>query len=115
MTSGPYSLPEIKPEGHRRYAVEMALELARVAKGESYTPSVDDLINDARKINSYILDETDPTAGPEPMMASVNSVMMPQQEVYALGHPNAPLAYVPNRDNAEWLAGIINKHFSMED
>ena len=114
MTSGPYSLPEVKPDGHRRYALEMALELAKVAKGEAEVPSVDDLIGDARKINSYILDKQEP-AGPDAMMASVNSVVMPQQELYALGHPNAPLAFVPNRDNAEWLAGIINKHFSMED
>ena len=72
MTSGPYSLPEVKPDGHRRYALEMALELAKVSKGECDAPSVDDLIGDARKINSYILDETDPTAGPDRVNASVN-------------------------------------------
>ena len=100
----------------RQSFVRLALDLASIhsiQKGEQDAPSAEDVLEDSKLFEEYILNED--KRSPDAVHASVNTVVMPQTEFFAVGNPNAPLCYVTNKDNAEWLAWIINKHFKMED
>ena len=110
--SGPFSM-NMSDTDRRQSFVRLALDLASIQKGEQDAPSAEDVLKDSKLFEEYILDKQ--IKEPDRVNASVNTVMMPQTEFFAVGNPNAPLCYVTNKDNAEWLAGIINRHFSMED
>lgn len=110
--SGPFSM-NMSDTDRRQSFVRLALDLASIQKGEQDAPSASDVVGDAKLFEEYILNED--KRSPETVHASINTVVMPPTEFFAVGNPNAPLCYVTNKDNAKWLAGIINKHFSMED
>ena len=106
--SGPFSM-NMSDTDRRQSFVRLALDLASIQKGEQDAPSAEDVLKDSKLFEEYILDKQ--IKEPD----RVNTVMMPQTEFFAVGNPNAPLCYVTNKDNAEWLAWVINKHFKMED
>ena len=110
--SGPFSM-NMSDTDRRQSFVRLALDLASIQKGEQDAPSAEDVLKDSKLFEEYILNED--KRSPDAVHASVNTVVMPPTEFFAVGNPNAPLCYVTNKDNAEWLAGIINRHFKLGD